>query len=163
MLRKYGKYGWIAVLSLLGFLLVRTVSPAPGLAFGYPDLPFSVPEFPPLLRFSGLLLPPPPQEKKEAGEEEVSPIRPLAVTIGQGKWDFQLQDVEALSGSHSGSLVLSQVFPRQLRFVGPEKFLHQIQDSATTGKFVVVEGHLYIGAYKFRVTGVGDNAEEVVH
>ena len=90
-------------------------------------------------------------------------MRPLAVTIGQGKWDFQLKNVEALSGSHSGSLVLSQVFPRQLRFVGPEKLLQQIQDSAKAGKFVVVEGHLYIGAYKLRVTGVGDNAEGVVH
>lgn len=155
MLRKYRKYEWIAVLPLLGFLLGWTVSPAPGLAFGPQHLPFFVPEPPPLLRFSGLLLSTPPQEE--------STMRPLAVTIGQGKWDFQLKNVEALSGSHSGSLVLSQVFPRQLRFVGPKKFLQQIQDSAKTGKFVVVEGHLYIGSYKLRVTGVGDNAEGVAH
>jgi len=149
------KYGWIAVLPLLGFLLVWTGAPAPGLAFGPQHLPFFVPEAPPLLRFSGLLLSVPPREE--------STMRPLAVTIGRDKWDFQLKNVEALSGSHSGSLVLSQVFPRQLRFVGPEKLLQQIQDSAKAGKFVVVEGHLYIGSYKLRVTGVGDNVEGVVH
>ena len=149
------KYGWIAVLPLLGFLLGWTGSPVPLLAFGPQHLPFFVPEPPPLLRFSGLLLSTPPQEENA--------MRPLAVTIGRDKWDFQLKNVEALSGSHSGSLVLSQVFPRQLRFVGPEKLLQQIQDSAKAGKFVVVEGHLYIGAYKLRVTGVGDDAEGVAH
>lgn len=155
------KYGWIAILPLLGFLLVKTVPPAPGLAFGPQHLPFSVPEFPPLLRFSGLLLSLPLPENEK--EEEESTIRPLAVTIGQEKWNFRLQEVKALSGGPNGPLVLSQVFPRQLRFIGPEKFLHQIEDSAKAGKFVVIEGHLYMGAYKFRVTGVGDNAEEVVH
>ena len=149
------EYRWITVLPLLGFLLIWIGAPAPGLAFGPQHLPFFVPEPPPLLRFSGLLLSVPPPEDSE--------MRSLAVTIGQGKWDFQLKDVEALSGSHSGSLVLSQVFPRQLRFVGPEKFLQQIQDSAKAGKFVVVEGHLYTGSYKLRVTGVGDNAEGVAH
>lgn len=149
------KSGWIAVLPLLGFLLGWTGAPAPLLAFGPQHLPFFVPEPPPLLRFSGLLLSTPPQED--------STMRPLAVTIGRDKWDFQLKNVEALSRSHSGTLVLSEVFPRQLRFVGPEKFLQQIQDSAKTGKFVVVEGHLYRGSYKLRVTGVGDNVEGVVH
>lgn len=160
------KYGWIAMLPLLGFLLVKAVAPAPGFAFGAQQFPFYVPEFPPLLRFSGLLLSPPPQEKQEKQEKkegEESLIRPLAVTIGQEKWDFRLQEVKALSGGPNGPLVLSQVFPRQLRFVGPEKFLQQIEGSAKAGKFVVIEGHLYMGAYKFRVTGVGDDAENVVH
>lgn len=155
------KYSWIAMPLLLGFLLVRSLSPALGHAFGGQHLPFHVPEFPPLLRFSGLLLAPPPEENKK--EEEESTIRPLAVTIGQDTWNFRLQEVKALSGGPNGPLVLSQVFPRQLRFIGPEKFLHQIEDSAKAGKFVVIEGHLYMGAYKFRVTGVGDNAEAVVH
>src|SRR5215208_1127352 len=83
------KYKWIAILPLLGFLLIWTGAPAPGLAFGPQHLPFFVPEPPPLLRFSGLLLSTPPQEE--------SAMRPLAVTIGQDKWDFQLKDVEALS------------------------------------------------------------------
>lgn len=158
------KYSWLVILPLLGFLLVRSLSPAPGHAFGGQHLPFHVPEFPPLLRFSGLLLSPPPQEKEETKEAEDTPaIKPLAVTIGQEKWDFQLQEVKALSGGPNGPLLLSQIFPRQLRFIGPEKFLHQIEGSAKAGKFLVIEGHLYMGAYKFRVTGVGDNAESVVH
>src|SRR5215204_6941503 len=45
------KYKWIAILPLLGFLLMWTGAPAPGLAFGPQHLPFFVPEPPPLLRF----------------------------------------------------------------------------------------------------------------
>jgi hypothetical protein len=49
------------------------------------------------------------------------------------------------------------VFPRQLRFVGPKNLLQQLQEASGPGKFVVVEGRLYIGAYRLLVTKVGDD------
>lgn len=107
---------------------------------------FRVPQFPPYLRFFGTLLTTEPQEKSE--------LRPVLVSIGQIKWVFHLEEIEALSGSDPGSMILAQVFPRQLHFVGPTKLLQRLQDPAIAGKFIVVEGRLYISSRRLLVTGV---------
>ena len=113
---------------------------------------FRVPQFPPSLRFFGTLLTTEPQEKSE--------LRPVLVSIGQTQWVFHLEEVEALGGSHPGSMILAQVFPRQLHFVGPTKLLQQLQDPAIAGRFIVVEGRLYISSRRLLVTNVV-GAEEV--
>jgi hypothetical protein len=107
---------------------------------------FRPPLFPPYLRFFGTLLTTEPQEK--------SGMRPVLVSIGQTQWVFHLEEVEALSGSNPGSMILAQVFPRQLHFVGPPKLMQQLQDPAIAGRFIVVEGRLYISSRRFLVTGV---------
>lgn len=113
---------------------------------------FRGPQLPPYLRFFGTLL---TTDSQEPGE-----LRPVSVSIGQTQWVFHLEEVEALSGSNPGSMILAQVFPRQLHFVGPTKFLQQLQDPAIAGKFIVVEGRLYISSRRLLVTNVV-GAEEV--
>jgi hypothetical protein len=107
---------------------------------------FRPPLFPPYLRFFGTLLTTEPQEK--------SGLRPVLVSIGRIKWVFHLEEVEALTGSSPGSMILAQVFPRQLHFVGPPKLMQQLQDPAIAGRFIVVEGRLYISSRRLLVTGV---------
>ena len=107
---------------------------------------FRPPLFPPYLRFFGTLLAKEPQEK--------TGLRPVLVSVGRIKWVFNLEEVEALTGSTPGSMILAQVFPRQLHLVGPSKLMQQLQDPAIAGRFIVVEGRLYIGSRRLLVTGV---------
>jgi hypothetical protein len=73
---------------------------------------------------------------------------------------FHLEEVEALSGSIPGSMILAQVFPRQLHFVGPAKLMQQLQTPTIVGRFIVIEGRLYINSRRLLVTEVV-GAEEV--
>lgn len=86
----------------------------------------------------------------------------MSISIGQTQWVFQLEEVEALSGSIPGSMILAQVSPRQLHLVGPTRLMQQLQDPAIAGKFIVVEGRLYISSRRLLVTNV-IGAEEIWH
>jgi len=112
-------------------------------------------QFPPYLRFFGTLLTTEPQEKSE--------LRPVLVSIGRTEWVFHLEDVEALSGSSPGSMILAQVFPRRLHFVGPAKLMQRLQDPAIAGRFIVVEGRIYISSRRLLVTGVVGGEEIQQH
>jgi hypothetical protein len=96
----------------------------------------------------------------DAQEKEPGELRPVSVSIGQTQWVFHLEEVEALSGSIPGSMILAQVFPRQLHFVGPAKLMQQLQTPTIVGRFIVIEGRLYINSRRLLVTEVV-GAEEV--
>jgi hypothetical protein len=115
---------------------------------------FRPPLLPPYLRFFGTL------RTTDAQEKEPGELRPVSVSIGQTQWVFHLEEVEALSGSIPGSMILAQVFPRQLHFVGPAKLMQQLQTPTIVGRFIVIEGRLYINSRRLLVTEVV-GAEEV--
>lgn len=140
----------LALMSLLVLWSSRaeagSEAPHVGQVFGPTLSQFRGPYFLPYLRFFGTLLSTEPQEK--------SGLRPVLVSIGQIKWVFHLEDVEALNGSNPGSMILSQVFPRQLHLVGPTRLLQRLQDPAIAGRFIVIEGRLYVSSRRLLVTGV---------
>jgi hypothetical protein len=95
--------------------------------------------------------------------QEKSGLRPLLISVGRTKRVFHLEEIEALTGSQPGSMILAQVFPRQLYLVGPAKLLQRLQDPAIVGRFIVVEGRLYTSSRRFLVTGVVGGEELQQH
>jgi hypothetical protein len=104
---------------------------------------------PPLVRFTGTLVPP--------GKKSDDSLHTLRVFIRNNEWLFRLDNVETLTGMNRGWMILNDIFPPELRFTGPENLLRLLQDAESTGKPITVEGRLYIGDRMFVVTG----AEEV--
>ena len=112
---------------------------------GFPDVPrLSVP---PLIRLTGTLHPP---------EEKGAPVHALTVYIGDSQWNFWLTDIDNLSGPPYGWLTLTDLFPRELRFSGPDDLLAPLQQPNVVGKPVSVEGRLYTVYRKLVVTAVGE-------
>ncbi|NOT57100.1 MAG: hypothetical protein HOP18_21070 [Deltaproteobacteria bacterium] len=111
------------------------------------------PEPPPLVRFTGSLLP--LDHPKPAG------LSTLTVSIKEKKWRLHLTKVEKLSGhDHSGTRLLQSIFPPHLRLTGPAPLLDLLRDPAVEGKPLTIEGHLYVGDRMFFVTIVNTPPQE---
>ena len=108
------------------------------------ESPFSVP---PVVRLSGTLVPITGQQDKGLGT--------LNVWIKDQEWAFKLTDVKTLSGTDYGAMILNKLFPREVRFKGPDTIIHPIQNAAAAGKPLVVEGRLYVADRTFLVTEQG--------
>ena len=108
------------------------------------------PEPPPLVRFTGSLLP--LSEAKAAG------LSTLTVSIKETKWQMRIDRVEKLTGRDpSGTRLLESIFPPQLRFTGPEHLLNVLRDPQIEGTVMTIEGRLYIGERMFLVTSITDS------
>lgn len=108
------------------------------------------PEPPPLVRFTGSLLP--LDHPKPPG------LSTLTVSIKEKQWRLHITKVEKLSGRDpSGTRVLESLFPRQLRFTGPKQLLNVLQDPQIEGKLITVEGHLYVGERMFFLIKITDS------
>ena len=100
------------------------------------------PEPPPRVRFTGSFLP--------LDEAKPAELSSLTVSIKETKWRFRIAKVEKLSGRDpSGTRLLESLFPRHLRFTGPEHLLNTLRDPRIEGMLVTVEGHLYVGERMF--------------
>jgi hypothetical protein len=104
---------------------------------------------PPLVRFTGTLLP--------RGEKGADGFHTLEVLVQNKKWLFRLDNVETLTAPYIDWMILHEIFPPELHFTGPEDLIRTLQISESEGKPVTVEGRLYISDGMFAVTG----AEEV--
>ncbi len=103
------------------------------------------PEPPPLVRFTGSLLP--------LAHEKPPGLSTLTVSIKEKKWRLHLTKVEKLSGrDHSGTRLLQSIFPPHLRLTGPAHLLSMLQNPQAEGKPLTIEGHLYVGDRLFFVT-----------
>jgi len=110
-------------------------------------------EPPPLVRFTGALH---PLEDKSRGG-----LLTLTVSIKDTKWIFRIAKVEKLTGGDaSGWRLLQDLFPPQLRFVGPAELLRPLQDPEVAGKRLIIEGRLYTGDRMFYITSVEESAEK---
>ncbi|MSQ48118.1 MAG: hypothetical protein EXR78_06985 [Deltaproteobacteria bacterium] len=103
------------------------------------------PEPPPLVRFTGSFLP--LSETKPLG------LSTLTVSIKETKWRFHITKVEKLTGRDpSGTRLLESLFPRHLRFIGPDHLLNVLRDPQIEGTVMTIEGHLYVGERMFLLT-----------
>lgn len=115
--------------------------------FYRPTVPHVEP--PPLVRFSGTLHS--PKEKKESG------VRTLTIRVGKAEWKLWLTDVQTLTGSNRGWMILRDISPRRLSLSGPDKLLRPLERPEMAGKAVTIEGRLYIGTRKLVVTTTGES------
>jgi hypothetical protein len=107
---------------------------------------------PPLVRFTGTLVPP--------GEKSAGSPHTLRVFIQNNEWLFRLDKVETLTGTNYGWMILSDIFPPELHFTGPEDLMQALQATERTGKPVSVEGRLYIADRMLAVTTAGEAAQK---
>lgn len=107
--------------------------------------PFGVPGVPPLVRFTGTLLPP---------QETYSGVDTLSVSVEGKDWIFRVNRVQELTGSAYGQGILGDIFPPQLRFVGPDELLAPLQQADITEQRINVEGRLYVAHRMLFVTAV---------
>ena len=108
-------------------------------------------EVPPLMRFTGTLHLP---------QEKGSPVHSLTIRVHDTEWQFWLTDVQALSGMNYGWMILSDIFPPELRLAGPADLLRPLQNPAIAGKPLTVEGRLYTANRKLLVTAVEKLTEQ---
>ena len=105
---------------------------------------------PPLVRFTGILLPYNAQNR--------GGFHTLTVIAGPQKWLFQLDNVETLSEPQTGEMILNDIFPPVLHLTGPEYLLQVLQTAETTKTPVTVEGRLYISDRMLAVTAANEGA-----
>jgi len=104
-------------------------------------------EPPPLVRFTGALL---PLEEKGRGS-----LHTLTVSIQGKKRLFRIANVEKLTGMDpNGWRLLQDLFPSDLRLIGPEALLSPLLHPESEGKTLTIEGNLYSGDRMFVVTAV---------
>lgn len=154
-MRKQLTPGVTAVLIVFGVLILRSPMAAAQL-FAQRDpeirlLPPVVPqlEVPPLVRFTGTLLP--PDEKANGG------VHTLRIFIQNKEWLFRLENVETLSGTNYGWMILGDLFPPELHFTGPADLLGPLQQPELAGKMITVEGRLYLADRMLAVTAAGED------
>jgi|GEM_PF-3115647 len=143
----------------IGILLLTGLTPpstsaqiiqARGHAIGVP--PPIVPHvvIPPLVRFTGFLLP--------YNEQNRDSLHTLTVIAGQQKWLFRLDNVETLSEPQTGEMILNDIFPPVLHVTGPEPLLQVLQTAEATRTPVTVEGRLYLSDRMLAVTAAKEGA-----
>jgi hypothetical protein len=107
---------------------------------------------PPLVRFTGTLVP--PNKKDENG------LHTLRVLIQDQEWLFRLDNVETLTGTNYGWMILNDIFPPELHFTGSDDLIRTLQAADRTDSPVRVEGRLYISDRMFAVTAVEESAQK---
>lgn len=99
---------------------------------------------PPLeVRMSGVL-----QPFEEKGSHD---LNTLTVTIDNQKRLFKVGQVEAITSSDPGLMLLSHLFPPELRLIGAPTLLASLEQSQVNGKTVALQGFLYIQDRNFYV------------
>ena len=131
-------------------LLVSVFWSTAALAQTIPLLPRIEP--PPLVRFTGALLP-----LEEAGHRG---LYALTILIKEKKWILRLAKVETLTGTNRGWTILQDLFPPQVRFIGPEDLIQLLQKPESAGKLLTIEGRLYTGDRRFFIMAVGEATEK---
>ncbi len=108
-------------------------------------------EPPPLVRFTGILLP-------VEEDQPQSLHHSLYITIQGKAWLFRLARVENLTDSRYGWTLLRRLFPPRVRFTGPEHLIALLKELSE--KPFTVEGRLYLGSRMLYVTAVEKAKEE---
>lgn len=109
------------------------------------------PEPPPRIRLIGSILP--------FADKVPTRQNTLTVHIQDEKWIFRVVKVQQLTGNDPGGWgLLRQLFPFELRFLGPPELLSRVQDPQLRGKRLMLEGQLYIGSRRLFVTKVEEEA-----
>lgn len=106
---------------------------------------------PPLVRFTGTLHP------SENRNDDSWPT--LGISVRGQEWQFRLTNVEVLTGTNYGSMILSDIFPPHLRLSAPEDLLARLERPEIVGKPLSIEGRLYRANRVLLVTALEDASE----
>ncbi len=110
-------------------------------------------EPPPLVRFTGALLP--------LEEKNQSRLPTLTVFMRGERLIFRIAKVQKLTGSSPGGWrLLRGLFPPAVHFVGPKRLISLLQEPEIMGKRINIEGRLYIGSRTFFVQIVEEAREK---
>jgi hypothetical protein len=109
---------------------------------GVPDL-----HIPPQIRLTGSLHP---------LEEKGTPVQVVKIFVQDKEWNFWLTQVDTLTGTNYGWLTLADLFPRELKLLGPDELLGLLEKPGIVSKPVTIEGRLYSSVRKLVVTTVTD-------
>lgn len=109
---------------------------------------------PPLVRFTGTLHP--------SEEPEDNGLHTLWISVGDKEWQFRLTNVEVLTGTNYGWMILSDIFPPHLRLSAPKDLLVRLSRPEIAGKPLTIEGRWYRANRVLLVTAfaeASDNAQ----
>jgi hypothetical protein len=109
---------------------------------------------PPVVRMSGTFQP--------FDEQESHGLNTLTVIVDdKQKWLFKVNRVDTMTGTDPGIMLLSYIFPPELRLMGPASKMAVLTQPEAVGKLVSLQGFLYIADRNFYVAEV-DVAGETV-
>ncbi len=104
---------------------------------------------PPRVRFTGVLLPIKDQSRMGALDD-------LDVFIGKEKWTFLVDKMEIVASVGLNRATLQRLFPRVVRFVGPDDLIARLKSPKVVGKVLTIEGLLYTGSRRLFLTEVDE-------
>jgi len=93
-------------------------------------------------------------------EQDSHALNTLTVTIAdKQRWLFNVNRVDTLTGTDPGMMLLSEIFPPDLRIRGSTPDLAVLAEPDVAGKTVTLQGFLYIAERNFYVGDVSVAAE----
>ena len=95
-------------------------------------------------------------------EHQSHGLNTLTVTIAEKqKWLFQVNRVDTVTGTDPGVMLLSEIFPPELRITGSTHDTALLEEPSVAGKMITLQGFLYIADRNFYVGEVSVAAETV--
>jgi hypothetical protein len=113
---------------------------------------YASPIIPPRVRFTGVLLPNKDPSRKGLLDD-------LEVFIGNEKSTFVLDKMKIVGSVGLNRATLQRLFPRVIRFVGPDDLMRRLKSPKIMGKVITIEGLLYTGSRMLFLTEVDDGEE----
>ena len=93
-------------------------------------------------------------------EHDSHGLNTLTVTIAEKqKWLFQVNRVDTVTGTDPGVMLLSEIFPPELRIMGSTHDMAVLEQPTVAGKTITLQGFLYIADRNFYVGEVSVAAE----
>ena len=93
-------------------------------------------------------------------EQESHGLNTLTVTIdNQQKWLLKVNRVDTTNGTAPGVMLLSEIFPPELRIVGLTNNMALLEQPTVKGTTVTLQGFLYLADRNFYVKDVSVAAE----
>jgi len=95
-------------------------------------------------------------------EQDSHSLNTLTVIIAdKQKWLFSVNRVDTVTGTDPGVMLLSEIFPPELRIMGSTPDMAVLEQPSVAGKTVTLQGFLYIADRNFYVGDVSVAAETV--
>lgn len=101
---------------------------------------------PPIVRFVGVFH---PFNEKAAGD-----LNTLTLSYKEHQWLFQVENMKAMGGRDTGTMLLSRIFPPRLSLSGPSQLMESLGSPENMGKRWTLEGMLYLKHRRYYVATV---------